>query len=85
MSSHEQEDDLGFSESEIVVAWAELISAGVSDKDIRGGALAATLSLAASADISTADSTRICLEAQKRFNLLAEQLPRVAHLYKSDS
>lgn len=85
MQSEDDEVGLGFSEADLVIAWAELIKAGASEEDIRNGALAATLALAASGDISTADSSRITVEAQKKFNLLAEQLPAVASLYKSDN
>jgi TP901 family phage tail tape measure protein len=71
---------IGFSASEVADAEIELVKAGVSVKDILGGALQGSLQLAAAGQIKVADATEIATIALTQFKLQGSDIPHVADL-----
>jgi TP901 family phage tail tape measure protein len=71
---------IGFSATEVADAEIELVKAGISVKDIMGGALAGSLTLAAAGQISVADATEIATIAMTQFGLAGKDIPHVADL-----
>ena len=72
--------NIGFSATEVADAEIELVKAGVSVKDIMGGALVGSLTLAAAGQISVADATEIATIAMTQFHLAGSDIPHVADL-----
>lgn len=70
----------GFSATEVATAEEELVKAGISVKDILGGALPAALTIAADGQMDVGDATQIAAEAMTQFQLSGKQLPHVADL-----
>jgi TP901 family phage tail tape measure protein len=71
---------IGFSATEVADAEIELVKAGVSIKDIMGGALAGSLQLAAAGQIDVAQATEIATIALTQFGLKGKDVPHVADL-----
>lgn len=71
---------IGFSAGEVADAEIELVKAGVSVKDIMGGALQGALQLAAAGQIKVSDATEIATIALTQFNLKGKDVPHVADL-----
>jgi len=71
---------IGFSATEVADAEIELVKAGISVKDIMGGALVGSLTLAAAGQISVADATEIATIAMTQFGLAGKDIPHVADL-----
>jgi TP901 family phage tail tape measure protein len=70
-----------FSAREAAAAQFELAKAGVSVKDILGGALPGALALAAAGDIELADSAKFAANAMKLFGLQAKDITGVADAF----
>jgi TP901 family phage tail tape measure protein len=73
-------ESIGFSATEVADAEIELVKAGISVKDIMGGALVGSLTLAAAGQISVADATEIATIAMTQFGLAGKDIPHVADL-----
>lgn len=71
---------IGFSATEVADAETELVKAGISVKDIMGGALKGALDLAAAGQINVADATEIAATAMTQFGLSGKDIPHVADL-----
>ncbi|GAA2082356.1 phage tail tape measure protein [Pseudolysinimonas kribbensis] len=71
---------IGISASQAADAEIELVKAGVSVKDIMGGALQGALQLAAAGQIDVADATEIATIALTQFKLKGSDVPHVADL-----
>ncbi|MDB5336960.1 MAG: hypothetical protein JWN70_2579 [Planctomycetaceae bacterium] len=71
---------IGFTAEQTADAEIELVKAGVSVKDIIGGALPGALSLAAAGQIDVADATEIATIALTQFKLQGKDVPHVADL-----
>jgi TP901 family phage tail tape measure protein len=71
---------IGFSATEVAEAETELVKAGVSVKDIMGGALKGSLDLAAAGQIDVARATEIASAALTQFGLSGKDVPHVADL-----
>jgi len=71
---------IGFSATQVADAETELVKAGVSVKDIMGGALKGALDLAAAGQINVADATEIAATAMTQFGLSGKDIPHVADL-----
>lgn len=71
---------IGFSATQVADAEIELVKAGVSVKDIMGGALAGSLHLAAAGQIDVAQATEIATIALTQFGLKGKDVPHVADL-----
>lgn len=71
---------MGFSASQVADAELELVKAGISVKNIMGGALTGALSLAAAGQINVADATEIASEAMVQFKLKGKDVPHIADL-----
>lgn len=67
-----------FSATEAAQAMSELAKGGMTDAQIKGGALEATMQLAAAGGISMADAARVAVNAIKVFDLSAEDATDVA-------
>lgn len=72
--------DTSFSATEAANALQELVKAGVSTKDILGGAADATVALAAAGEIDLPRAAEIASSAINNFGLSGKQLPHVADL-----
>lgn len=72
--------NIGFSATQVADAEIELVKAGISVKDIMGGALVGSLTLAAAGQISVADATEIATIAMTQFKLSGSDIPHVADL-----
>jgi TP901 family phage tail tape measure protein len=72
--------NIGFSATQVADAETELVKAGVSVKDIMGGALAGALQLASAGQIDVAKSTEIATIALTQFGLKGKDVPHVADL-----
>jgi TP901 family phage tail tape measure protein len=70
----------GFTASQVAEAQIELVKAGVSTKDILGGALNGALTAAAAGQIDVAESTEIATIALTQFKLKGQDIPHVADL-----
>jgi TP901 family phage tail tape measure protein len=71
---------IGFSAIQVADAEIELVKAGVSVKDIMGGALKGALELAAAGQIEVGKATEIATIALTQFNLVGKDVPHVADL-----
>ncbi|MDN4595904.1 phage tail tape measure protein [Leifsonia virtsii] len=71
---------IGFSATEVADAETELVKAGVSVKDMLGGALAGALDLAAAGQLNVADATSIAASAMTQFKLQGKDVPHIADL-----
>lgn len=71
---------LGVSASQAADAEIELVKAGISVKDILGGGLKGTLTLAAAGQMNVGDATEIAAEALTQFGLKGADIPRVADM-----
>lgn len=71
---------IGISATQAADAEIELVKAGVSVKDILGGALLGSLQLAAAGQIDVADATSIATIALTQFKLSGKDVPHVADL-----
>lgn len=71
---------IGFSATEVADAETELVKAGISVKDIMGGALKGSLDLAAAGQINVAEATEIAATAMTQFGLSGKDIPHVADL-----
>lgn len=71
---------IGFSANEVADAEIEMVKAGISVKDILGGALPGALQLAAAGQIDVADATEIATIAMTQFGLKGKDIPHVADL-----
>jgi TP901 family phage tail tape measure protein len=71
---------IGFSATEVADAEIELVKAGISVKDIMGGALVGSLTLAAAGQIDVAQATEIATIAMTQFKLQGSDIPHVADL-----
>lgn len=71
---------IGFSATQVADAETELVKAGVSVKDIMGGALKGALDLAAAGQINVAEATEIAATAMTQFGLSGKDIPHVADL-----
>jgi TP901 family phage tail tape measure protein len=70
----------GFSANEVADAEAELVKAGVSVRDIMGGALTGALTLAAAGQTDVAEATQIAATAMTQFQLTGKDVPHIADL-----
>ncbi len=71
---------IGFSATQVADGEIEMVKAGVSVKDIMGGALVGALTLAAAGQISVADATEIATIAMTQFGLAGKDVPHIADL-----
>jgi TP901 family phage tail tape measure protein len=71
---------IGISAREAADAELELVKAGISVKDILGGALQGSLQLAAAGQIDVASATEIATIALTQFKLKGQDVPHVADL-----
>lgn len=71
---------IGFSANEVADAETELVKAGVSVKDILGGALKGSLDLAAAGQIDVAQATEIASSAMVQFGLKGQDVTHIADL-----
>lgn len=71
---------IGFSAVEVADAEIELVKAGISVKDIMGGALVGSLTLAAAGQIQVSQATEIATIAMTQFGLAGKDIPHVADL-----
>lgn len=71
---------IGLSANDVADAQIELVKAGVSVKDILGGALPGALALAASGQIAVGKATEIATIALTQFKLEGKDVPHVADL-----
>jgi TP901 family phage tail tape measure protein len=71
---------IGYSANDVADAEIELVKAGISVKDILGGALSGALTLAAAGQIDVADATEIATIAMTQFGLAGKDIPHVADL-----
>jgi TP901 family phage tail tape measure protein len=71
---------IGFSATQVADAEIEMVKAGISVKDILGGALPGALQLAAAGQIDVADATEIATIAMTQFGLKGKDIPHVADL-----
>lgn len=71
---------IGFSATEVADAETELVKAGISVKDIIGGALPGALDLAAAGQLDVADATSIAASAMTQFKLSGKDVPHIADL-----
>jgi TP901 family phage tail tape measure protein len=72
--------DTAFSAKEAADAIGELSKAGVSTKDILGGALGGALSLAAAGSLDVADAAELAATAMTQFGLAGTDVPHIADL-----
>lgn len=72
--------DTSFSASQAAQAMEELAKAGISVKDILGGAADATVALAAAGGVDLPVAATIASNAMNQFGLTAQELPKVADL-----
>lgn len=75
--------DTAFSATQAAAAEAELAKAGVSVKDILGGALTGALSLAAAGQIELADAATLAAQAMNVFNLRGSDVGHIADVLAS--
>ncbi|MDR6613597.1 phage tail tape measure protein [Leifsonia sp. 1010] len=71
---------IGFSATEVADAETELVKAGISVKDMLGGALKGALDLAAAGQLNVADATSIAASAMTQFKLQGQDVPHIADL-----
>jgi TP901 family phage tail tape measure protein len=71
---------IGFTANEVADAEIEMVKAGISVKDILGGALPGALQLAAAGQIDVAQATEIATIAMTQFGLKGKDIPHVADL-----
>lgn len=71
---------IGYSASDVADAEIELVKAGISVKDILGGALPGALDLAAAGQLSVADATSIAASAMTQFKLKGTDVTHVADI-----
>ncbi|KRC52125.1 hypothetical protein ASE16_03495 [Leifsonia sp. Root227] len=71
---------IGFSANEVADAETELVKAGVSVKDIMGGALKGALDLAAAGQIDVGQATEIASSAMVQFGLHGKDVTHIADL-----
>jgi TP901 family phage tail tape measure protein len=71
---------IGISAEQSADAEIELVKAGISVKNIMGGALTGALQLAAAGQIDVADATEIATVAMTQFSLKGGDIPHVADL-----
>lgn len=71
---------IGFSASQVADAEIELVKAGVSVKDILGGALVGALNLAAAGQIDVGEATSIASSAMVQFGLKGKDVTHIADL-----
>ncbi|WP_336698176.1 phage tail tape measure protein [Curtobacterium sp. USHLN213] len=71
---------IGFSATQVAEAETELVKAGVSVKDIMGGALKGALDLAAAGQLEVGRATEIASTALTQFGLSGKDVPHVADL-----
>lgn len=71
---------IGFSAQQSAEAETELVKAGVSVKDIMGGALKGSLDLAAAGQVNVADATETAAIAMTQFRLAGKDVPHIADL-----
>lgn len=72
--------NIGFSATQVAEAETELVKAGVSVKDIMGGALKGALDLAAAGQLEVGRATEIASTALTQFGLSGKDVPHVADL-----
>ncbi|WP_423184306.1 phage tail tape measure protein [Arthrobacter sp. NyZ413] len=72
--------NFGLSANDVADAEIELVKAGVSVKDMLGGALPGALALAAAGQIDVGQATEIATIALTQFNLQGKDVPHVADL-----
>jgi TP901 family phage tail tape measure protein len=72
--------DFGASASDAADAEIELVKAGVSVKDIMGGALKGALTLASAGQLDVADATSIAASAMTQFGLAGKDVTHIADL-----
>lgn len=72
--------NIGFSATQVADAETELVKAGISLKNILGGALKGSLDLAAAGQIDVGQATEIATIALTQFNLAGKDVPHVADL-----
>lgn len=70
----------GYSATQVAQAQTELVKAGVSVKDILGGALDGALTLAAAGQMDVADATTIAVSAMTQFGLKASDVTHISDL-----
>lgn len=70
----------GFTAGEVADAEAELVKAGISVKDVLGGALTGALTLAAAGQTNVAEATEIAATAMTQFQLSGKDVPHIADL-----
>ncbi len=70
----------GFTATQVAEAETELVKAGLSVKDILGGALTGALTLAADGQMNVADATQIAVSAMTQFKLTGKDVPHIADL-----
>lgn len=70
----------GYTAGQVADGEEELVKAGVSVKDILGGALQGTLALAAAGQTSVATATEIAAAAMTQFGLAGKDIPHLADL-----
>lgn len=70
----------GYSATQVAQAETELIKAGLSIKDILGGALSGALTIAADGQMDVANATQIAAEAMTQFQLKGKDVPHIADL-----
>lgn len=72
--------DIGFSATDVADAETELVKAGISVKDILGGALKGSLDLAAAGQTDLASATETAAIAMTQFGLSGKDVPHIADL-----
>ena len=72
--------DTKYSATEAAAGMESLMKAGVSAKDVLGGGLTGALNLAASGNMSVADSAEVAATAMTQFNLVGTDVPHIADL-----
>lgn len=70
----------GFTADQVADAEAELVKAGISVKDVLGGALTGALTLAAAGQTNVAEATEIAATAMTQFQLQGKDVPHIADL-----
>lgn len=70
----------GYTATQVASAQAELIKAGLSTKQVLGGALVGSLTLAAAAQTDVATATTLAVSAMTQFGLKAGAIPHIADL-----
>ncbi len=73
----------GYTANDVADAEAELVKAGISVKDMMGGALVGALTLASAGQMNVADATQVAASAMVQFGLKGKDVPHIADLLAS--